>query len=338
MSACQEAPVAVSLSGQTESVESIRFVEGDYSVEVILEPDFEQRRLTFDDLDAFQDFTDELTDLPVIRVDAGLYRRLAHALHPSEIKALDSDGRVTIGNDEYMATQTGVYRKTMGSPGHMRELVEYWGEDGDAVRRELIQLYDLYHRPEELRKLKFKNLFVQEAAESILQRYAVGKAKNADTPPTIPNGNAEYAGYETICLGSSCYPIRFLIRNQSTGRSRFSRRAVATTQAQGQVNGVWYGFGHHLLPADLNYRVSMYARVDGGKGPKEVQCIGSTGTLDPSETELPPNVSGSTYCADVSVSAKRKSKKGSKSWHHGGSGTGPFTPNPYWYFYERYLP
>ena len=338
LQACDSGTVPDHDSGESV-VETIRFVEGDYSIEVILDPDFEQERLTFKDLDSFQDFTDELMERPVITLNADLYRRLIHALHPSEIGALDSYGKVTIDDYEYMATQIGAYRHKMGSLNHTKELVEYWGEDGDAVERELMQLYDLYHRPEELTGLTFKNVFVQETAQRMLQQYAAGKTNN-DEPPTITNGNAEYAGYETICLDSSCYSIRFLIFNQSTGKSSFSRKAHASTQAQGQLNGIWYGFGHHLLPHDLTYRVSMFAKAYGGKGSTEVECIGSTGTLVSSGSELPPypSASGSKSCSSVSTSVKRKKKTGSESWHHGGSGTGPFFPNVYWYFEWKYVP
>ncbi len=298
----------------------------EHVVSVSLNPGFKQERRTFESFDTYYAFLDKLTEQSALTVNADLYRRLVHANNPAEISVLDTDGKVIIGDHEYTVTEIGAYQQDTGAPNQSRELIEYWGEDGKAVERELSQLYGLQHRPEELATLTFKNPFVQQKAQEILQGTAA-KTQNRDT---------RYYGNTTICLpdndaqffDKTCYPVRFLLWNQSTGRT-FRRRAKGGTQAQAQIGSTWYGFGHYSLPSSLLSRVRMKVSVNGGNGSSSSECIGA---LNPGplyyKYNPPYRWFSSTFCSEVTASTSRKRNRGTTSNH--GAGTHDYFSNESW--------
>ena len=297
----------------------------EYVVPVSLSLGFKQERHTFESFDEYYAFLDKLRDFPALTVNATLYKRLMHANDPAEIRVLDTDGKVIIGNHEYTVTKIGAYQQDLGAPDQSRELIEYWGEDGKAVERELSQLYGLQYRPEELSALTFKNPFVQQKAQEILQGTAA-KTQNRDT---------RYHGNTTICLPDNnaqfsdrtCYSVRFLLWNQSTGRTR--RRANAGTQAQALIGNEWYGFGHYSLPSSLLSRVRLKVSVNGGKGSSTRECIGQLNPGPLNYNRNPPySYFTSTSCGEVTASASRKRNRGTTSDH--GAGTHDYFRNGSW--------
>ena len=297
----------------------------EYVVPVLLNPDFRQERHTFESFDAYYAFIDKLSEQPVLTVNAALYKRLVHANDPAEISVLDVDGKVTIGNHEYTVTEVGAYRQGLGAPDQSRELVEYWGEDGQAVERELSRLYGLQHRPEELNTQTFRNPFVQEKAQEILQGTAA-KTQNFDsrvygnTTICLPDNNAQLSD-------KTCYSVRFLLWNESTGR--FRRRANGGTQAQAQIGNIWYGFGHYSLPSSLLSRVRLKVSVDGGNGSSSRECIGVLNPGPLNYNSNPPySYFTSTSCSEITASTSRRGNRGTTSRH--GAGTHDYFRNGSW--------
>ena len=290
-------------------------------VTALLDKSFHQEHQTFQSMEHYHEELDAVEEERELRVNAALYISLSHAITPAEISMLDNYGAVTIGAYEYTVTEVAVYRQSVLSTNAPRELVEFWGEDGLALAKELSQLYGALHRPNELASMNFIN----PAVDSIAKEIVAGRSAKLLTYDKIYKGpiNVCLPDYEIVSgVTRNCYPIQYLMWNQSTGR--FRRRAHAGTQMEVQIGGDWVSITDSSVPDDAYVGIGLHVRLQvtakGGKGEVSAECnpILERGPLD--YTRNPPYeyLSGAP-CYAVWAIAKRKRRVGATSEHGGGT-------------------
>ena len=221
--------------------ETVRYVYGHFesgephSVQVTLDPDFVQRLQTFNTFDDYYGHLDGLMQMQEMTVNKALYRQLIHALHPAEISLLDTTGAVIIGEYLYISTEEASYRRAVGASMETQEVEEYWGKDGKAVEHELATVYRYMDDPEILATHSFRNPHIQTQVESAISGVAMkvpsygsyitkDTLKSDDYSICLPTARSAEAGITPLC-----YPIRFVLWNQSTSTKK--RRAVAGIEA-----------------------------------------------------------------------------------------------------------
>ncbi len=235
-----------------ETTDRVRYVYGtldsgeEHAVEVILDEELIQERRMFNSEDEYHEEVERLLEEDELTLSAPLYHRLIHALYPAEIRLLDMEGEVVIGEYVYSMTEEASYRYPVNDPNSTLELEEYWGEDGQEVERELSKFYSMIGTPELLLTQSFKNPFIQsQVHEFVLAAKSFMPSQNSESFGPVPTGR--YVDVErlrttyTVCLPSNqasaanlsqrCYTVRFINWNQSTGRGS-RRRAIAGTESE----------------------------------------------------------------------------------------------------------
>ena len=296
----------------------------EFVVTSALDKNLVQTHQTFRTMEHYHSKLEAVEEDRELKVNAALYERLINANTPAEISLLDNDGTVTIGVYKYFVTEVAAYRLNLNASSESREVVEYWGEDGLELSRELTQLYGAMRTPAELAELEFRNPFVAQKAEDFLQ----GRLAKSSTRDDDELGPVE------VCLPDDeivsgvereCYPIMYIIWNESTGRSRFRRRAHAGTYVEVDVGEGFVPLTHMSVPfnvyRDIGRRVRLHVIVSGGKGSSTASCrpLMDRGPLD--YTKNPPYeyLSTRTSCYHVAAVAKRKKNRGATSEHGGGT-------------------
>lgn len=288
-----------------------------HTVRITLDPDFVQERQSFKSFDDYFDELDVLMDQEELTVNESLYNRLIHALYPAEIRLLDTTGEVVIDGYLYTSTEQASYRRPLGAPVEAQELEEYWGEDGTAVERELATLHRYMDQPEDLATFPFRNPHIKSEAENIRN----GIAEKA------PPDNARYVTREwkkgyTVCLPNSrsgeagltpqCYPVKFLLWNQSTTTKK--RRAIAGIQVFVELpSGLEVTADRG--PLGLGTRVRLKVTAIGGHTERTEECYGDLRVGDFNTSFNPPYTSIRTEksCNHITVVANRKAKRGARS-------------------------
>ena len=322
-------------SEDRETADRVRYVYGtldsgeEHAVEVILDEGLIQERRTFNSEDEYHEEVERLLEEDELILSAPLYHRLIHALYPAEIRLLDMEGEVVIGEYVYSMTEEASYRYPVNDPNSTLELEEYWGEDGQEVERELSKFYSLIGMPELLSTQSFLNPFVQsQADEFVLAAKSFTPSQNSESLGPVPTGryvDVSHTENRRVCLPSEhvgtnvskrCYTVRFINWNQSTGR-RSRRRAVAGTESWVYFENTWYDLDYKAPPG-LETRLRLELEVKGeGTWSSEDDCNGQlrVGTLDYSKNPPYSQLFEHERCTSVTASAYRSPGKGATSEH-----------------------
>ena len=320
-----------------ETTDRVRYVYGtldsgeEHAVEVTLDERLIQERRMFSSEDEYHEEVERLLEEDELTLSAPLYHRLIHALYPAEIRLLDMEGKVVIGEYVYSMTEEASYRYPVNDPNSTLELEEYWGEDGQEVERELSKFYSLIGMPELLSTQSFLNPFVQsQADEFVLAAKSFTPSQNSESLGPVPTGryvDVYRTRNTTVCLPSKhvvanvsrrCYSVGFFNWNQSTG-SRSRRRAVAGTESRVYFQNDWYDLDYKAPPG-LETRLRLELEVKGGSWSSKDDCNGQLkmGTLDYSKN--PPYSQFLEYerCTSVTATTYRRARRGATSTHHHG--------------------
>ncbi len=144
--------------------DQVRFVYGKYengeehAVLVTLDSALVHELRTFETDGDYHSEVDMLVHKDELTINATLYYQYIHALYPAEIRLLDMNGEVIIGEYVHTTTKTAAYKYSIDDPNQVLELEEYWGEDGQEVERELSRFYSLISTPELLDIQSLKTL------------------------------------------------------------------------------------------------------------------------------------------------------------------------------------
>ena len=319
-----------------ETTDRVRYVYGtldsgeEHAVEVILDEGLIQERRTFNSEDEYHEEVERLLEEDELTLSAPLYHRLIHALYPAEIRLLDMEGEVVIGEYVYSMTEEASYRYPVNNPNSTLELEEYWGEDGREVERELSKFYSLIGMPELLSTQSFKNPFIQsQADEFVLAAKSFTPSQNSESFGPVPTGrhvNVSYTKITTVCLPSEhagtdvsrrCYSVRFINWNQSIGRGRSGRRAFAGTESQVYFENKWRDLDYQGPPG-LETRLRLDVEVKGGGSwSSKDECDGQlrVGILDYSKNPPYSQLFEHERCTSVTANAYRSPGKGATSYH-----------------------
>ncbi len=299
-------------------------------MEVILDEGLIQERRTFNSEDEYHEEVERLLDEDELTLSAPLYHRLIHALYPAEIRLLDMDGEVVIGEYVYLMTEEASYRYPVNDPSSTLELEEYWGEDGQEVERELSKFYSLIGMPELLSAQSFLNPFVQsQADEFVLAAKSFVPSQNSESLGPVPIGryvDVIRTRNTTVCLPSRhvvanvsrrCYSVGFFNWNQSTG-SRSRRRAVAGTESWVYFENDWYDLDYKSPPG-LDTRLHMTLSVNGGSSSwgSADTCSGhlKVGSLDYSKNPPYSQFLEDKRCTSITATTYRRRGRGASSTH-----------------------
>ncbi len=319
-----------------ETTDRVRYVYGtldsgeEHAVEVILDKGLIQERRTFNSEDEYHEEVERLLEEDELTLSAPLYHQLIHALYPAEIRLLDMEGEVVIGEYVYSMTEEASYRYPVNDPNSTLELEEYWGEDGREVERELSKFYSLIGMPELLSTQSFKNPFIQsQADEFVLAAKSFTPSQNSESFGPVPTGrhvNVSYTKITTVCLPSEhagtdvsrrCYSVRFINWNQSIGRGRSGRRAFAGTESQVYFENKWRDLDYQGPPG-LETRLRLDVEVKGGGSwSSKDECDGQlrVGILDYSKNPPYSQLFEHERCTSVTANAYRSPGKGATSYH-----------------------
>jgi len=288
-----------------------------HQVRVTLDPNMLQEQLSFDNFDEYFTTLDELMEVDELTINASLYQRLIHTLYPAEIKLLDSDGSVIIGDSVYTSTEEASYRRELGAPLDSWELEEYWGKDGDAVEKELATYHRYYDEPELLDPLSFHNPQIKFDVENL---------KNGDlfkAPPSTAKyvTREELTGY-SVCLPTprsgeagiptQCYQVKFLLWNQSTTTKK--RRAHAGIDTFIKIpGGSWESSDRG--PLGFGTRIRLSVTAIGGHSERTASCYGDLQVGDLNLSVNPPYtfIRSGQSCSSITVMANRKAGRGARS-------------------------
>ena len=319
-----------------KSTEQIRYVYGtfdsgeEHAVRVILDNTLAQERQTYTDEDEYYSELDRLMEEDELTVNASLYHKFIHALHPAEIRLLDMEGEVVIGEYVHTTTEVAAYKHLVDDPSSTPELEEYWGEDGQEVERELSEFFSLIGRPDVLSTQSFKNPFIQSQTNEFINAAKSASSFQHDENSGIVYSNrymnTHVTGTSTVCLPSSrareaglsqwCYSVKFRYWNQSTHTKR--RRALAGIEPMVSIQGRWVDLADEGPPG-LGARLRLRVQAEGGHSRRTAECYGSlsVGTLDYSNNP-PYSYISERSCNNISVVANRKPRRGAVSWHRYG--------------------
>jgi len=114
----------------------VRYVYGVYengdehAVMLTLSDSLTQSRRRFSGDEDYHSELDLLMDRESLTLNASLYHRFIHALNPAEIRLLDSNGELVIGDYVHTTSEEAAYKYPLDDENQTLALVEYWGEDG----------------------------------------------------------------------------------------------------------------------------------------------------------------------------------------------------------------
>lgn len=106
------------------------------TVRVVADPAYAPARRSFESLNAYHAYLEQLDAAGVITVNASLWERLRHANDPAEISVLDAAGTVVVGDFIYEVGPEAVYRTPVDEPDAEPELELYYGLTGDEDLKE----------------------------------------------------------------------------------------------------------------------------------------------------------------------------------------------------------
>jgi len=288
-----------------------------HQVRVTLDPDKLHEQLSFDNFDEYFNTLDALMERDELTINASIYHQLIHTLYPAEIKLLDLDGSVIIGDSIYTSTIEASYRRELGAPVDARELEEYWGKDGNAVVNELSTFHRYFEEPDFLDPLSFHNPHIKLDVENL---------KNEDLLK-VPPESARYVTREdltgyTVCLPTSrsdeagipaqCFNVKFVLWNQSTSTKK--RRAHAGIETFVELpGGRWVSSDRGPLGFGTRIRLSVTAQ--GGHSERTASCYGHLQVGDLNLSVNPPYtfMRSSQSCHSIAVMANRKPGRGATS-------------------------
>ncbi|MCY4224641.1 MAG: hypothetical protein OXF06_07370 [Bacteroidetes bacterium] len=308
------------------------FYENDeeHAVLLTLSDSLTQSRRTFSSDEDYHTELDLLMDRESLTLDASLYHRLIHALNPAEIHLLDSNGELVIGDYVHTTSEEAAHKYLIDDENQTLELVEFWGEDGTAVHREISQMIKLIGRPDVLSLQSFKNPFVQAQAAEFIS-YAKTKSspilgKGMGPVPVGRYVDVEYSDITRICLPSDrareanvsqeCFDMRFAFWNQSIGRR--TRSAIAGTESMVFFQGSWRDLEDEG-PRGMGAYLQLEVNASGGHSIRRSTCSGTltVGALDYSNNPPYSQIINSD-CKSVFASAPRKARRGALSTHRYG--------------------
>ncbi len=325
-----------SRNDEKEFTEYVRYVYGvfdngeEHAVEIILDDTLIQERQIFKDEEDYYEEVDRLMEEDELIINTSLYRQFIHALYPAEIRLLDMDGEVTIGEYVHTTTEVAAYKYLVDDPNNTLQLEEYWSKDGQEVERELSKFFSLIGRPEILFKQSFKNPFIQsqvdDFANTAKSSFSFQHGKSSEIMSNSSYMNTHETGTSTVCLPSSrareanlsqwCYTVKFRYWNQSTHTRR--RRALAGIEPMVLYQGRWVDLADEGPPG-LGSRLRLRVSAQGGHSKRTETCYGSlsVGTLDYSNNP-PYSYLSERNCNSIMVVANRKPRRGAVSWHRYG--------------------
>ncbi len=275
----------------------------------------------------------ELRKKDTIELNETLWQNLKHAVDPFTISVLDEKGRVKIGTEMLEFQKDQVLKHTPNGT----EVELFYGADGKEVERELNAFVNAIGNETEMEKLSFKNHFITKKVKT-----AKTSSDGCIYNQSDPNFDCRQSEPITVSLpdnqisGATSYSVRFHVWNQTIGTSVLTRRGYAGTQAQANIGGSWYGFGHSNVPSGLGARIRLYAKVLTGNASdywNENQCSASISTPQYPNNDFPYAIPYDYFitnsCLDVSTDKKRASGYNTKS-RHSGWVVDYFTYTPLW--------
>jgi len=173
----------------------------------------------------------------------------------------------------------------------------------------------------EMAKLKFKNPFILK--ETKMTKASTTKCNYTSNPEVncLQSQSMDVYLPDNQISGATPYSVRFHIWNQTVGTTIFTRRGYAGTQAQANIGGSWYGFGHANVPSGLSARVRLYAQVRAGASSgywNQSECSASISAQYPNNNfpyAIPYDYFVTKSCNDVITDKKREANFHAKSIH-----------------------
>jgi hypothetical protein len=241
------------------------------AVRVVADPTYTPARRSFESLDAYHAYLDELDAAGSITVNASLWERLHHANDPAEVSVLDAAGTVVVGKYIYEVGPEAVYRTPLDKPDAEPELEFYYGLSGDEDLKEFDHAA-LAYGGMMVDEADLKNPFAKEMVQEATALVEAGGAEEltssgggdqsrllctdwyasdsrhfgqCDVNDTyIPVNMSGFlpSGYQTA---SGYYDTRVWMLNQSY-RKVFKKKAYAATQIQVRRAGsgnAFFGLG-----------------------------------------------------------------------------------------------
>ncbi len=283
------------------------------TVRVVADPHYSPERHSFESLDAYHRFLEELDAASSITVNAELWERLRHANDPAEVAVLDATGTVEVAGYLYEVGPEAIYKTRLDERGAERELEFYYGLTGDEDLREFeravlaltgtpvddTELRNPFAKElvREARATDIGSLTAHTAPEPSTQLSASGNCTSWSASDSrdfatcevrntyIPYNMSGFlpAGYQT---GSGDYNTRIWMINQSY-RKGFKKKAYGATQVQVRrlySNDPYFGLGE-VCPVIQRYdgQIRYYdlfeveVRVEGDSSGRS-GCIASERT------------------------------------------------------------
>ncbi len=296
-------------------IETVSIDQGDGdSFTVHLDPSIVPTRRFFDDLDNLHHFMDSIDAGGQVFLNKNLYLRLNHALHPSEIAALDMEGTAIVGEYKYVVSEETVSRANLLTNQVKWEVETYYGIDGDVDFKEFEILARNVSNMDELKNFIFKDPDIRSLYVDLRDK-ASAKTSNYDYAYYGPLGAHNFP-FDNPYTGkynsppSGIHHRGYYFWNVSTGR--FRRRASAYTGLRFRpVSSIsWYSphlryYGLHLP----SYTTTNYVETTLNAGYGNQKCTG-------------------TY--ECGLTIRRKKRRGATSLHSSGykytDGTGTSDP------------
>lgn len=145
-----------------QETESIVFepTEGN-KINVVLDENFKHMDTKFSDDSELEEFIDTQEEKSELIINKAIYNQFKHIFTPSEMLTIDADGTTIVGEKVFYHNNEASYEALVSSPGN-RELICFYGEDGNMVDKEYQEAMKLIGNSKELDAMEFKNSFVKE--------------------------------------------------------------------------------------------------------------------------------------------------------------------------------
>jgi len=260
----------------------------------------------------------ELRKKSTIELNETLWQSLKHAVDPFTVSVLDEKGRVKVGAEMLEFQKEQVLKHTPNGT----EVELFYGADGKEVERELKAYVDAMGNKSEMAKLKFQNPFILK--ETKMTKASTTGCNYTSNPELdcLQSGSMYVYLPDSQISGATPYSVRFHIWDQTVGTTIFTRRGYAGTQAQANIGGSWYGFGHANVPSGLSARVRLYAQVRAGASSgywNQSECSASISTPQYPNNDFPYAIPYDYFvtqnCNDVITDKKRDANFNAKSIH-----------------------
>lgn len=239
----------------------------------------------------------ELRKKSTIELNETLWQSLKHAVDPFTVSVLDEKGRVKVGAEMLEFQKEQVLKHTPNGT----EVELFYGADGKEVERELSLYFANLHDENQLHLIRLKNPLVSKLTKTSDFQFV-------DFP---------VSNFPVSCVYGTCYELSFRFGNQALGTTYFTRQAYGFTGARARINGTWYGFGHYLVPPELEKNVDLFVRVWGssssfnsqtttGTYAASAQCAPYSYFVNTSNNEIPDGYFVTVGCKDINTRTDRR--------------------------------